>query len=94
MTNNEEPTMIDEETDLPIDTTEPRFPEVELTVDIFGTEGNAFFLISKVRRELAYHDASEEEVEEFDKEAKSGDYQNVLDTIGRWITFTYFPEPF
>ena len=82
--------MIDEETDLPIDTTEPKYPQIQITADLDSPEGNAFVLIGKVRRELEKLDVSEEEVEEFDKEAKSGDYENVLATVSKWVDFNYW----
>lgn len=64
--------------------TEPKYPDVE--VQLSGEYGNAFMLIGKTRRALKRHDVSDEEIEQFSTEATSGDYNNVIATIGRWVT--------
>ena len=64
--------------------TEPKYPDVE--VQLSGEDGNAFMLIGKTRRALKRHDVSDEEIEQFSTEATSGDYNNVIATIGRWVT--------
>ena len=64
---------------------EPKYPEVE--VQLSGQDGNAFMMIARARTALRRHVVSAEEVDEFTKEAaKSGDYNNVIATIGRWVT--------
>lgn len=60
------------------------FPKTGITVKLVGTDGNAFALIGKVRRALrreGYGDL----VEKFTKEATSGDYDHVLQTIMRYV---------
>lgn len=64
--------------------TEPKYPDVE--VQLSGEDGNAFMMIGKTRRALKRHGVSDEEIEQFSTEATSGDYNNVIATIGRWVT--------
>lgn len=55
-------------------------PKVKLT----GGDGNAWVLISKCVKVLRSAGFSAKEIEEFEKEAMSGDYDNVLRTCQRW----------
>lgn len=63
--------------------TEVRHPEV--TVQLTGTDGNAFAVLGRVRRALRETDVDEEEVVQFTDEATSGDYDNLLRTCIRWV---------
>ena len=62
------------------------YPNV--TVNLTGEDGNAFFIISRTRNALRRANVSTEKIEEFTEEAKSGDYDNVLQTVMRWVNFT------
>lgn len=62
---------------------EPRYPHI--TVELSGTDGNAFAIIGKVIRALKRAKVSAEEIEAFTEEATSGDYNNVLGTCFRWV---------
>lgn len=64
--------------------TEPKYPDVE--VQLSGEDGNAFMMIGRTRRALKRHGVGDEEIEQFSTEATSGDYDNVIATIGRWVT--------
>lgn len=63
---------------------EPLYPDV--TVKLTGYDGNAFFIIGRVRSALKRAGVPEERCEEFAKEAMSGDYDNVLQTAMKWVT--------
>jgi hypothetical protein len=61
---------------------EIRHPDVE--VQLTGQDGNAFAVLSAVRKALVdagHHD----EVEAFLAEATSGDYDHLLGTCMRWV---------
>lgn len=60
----------------------PLYPEV--SVELLGTESNAFSIIAKVRKALerAGHG---DEVDQFVREATSGDYDHVIQTAMRWV---------
>ena len=49
----------------------PKFPDVE--VELTGHDGNAFFILGKVKQALRQADASKEQLDEFHTDAISGD---------------------
>lgn len=62
---------------------EPKYPNVE--VQLSGEDSNAFMMIARTRKALRRAGVSEQEILEFSAEAESGDYDNVINTIGRWV---------
>jgi hypothetical protein len=60
-----------------------KFPNVE--VKLVGEDGNAFFMIGRTIAALRKGGATTEQVNEFQTEAMSGDYDNVIQTIMRWV---------
>lgn len=62
----------------------PRYPEIH--VPLSGEDGNAFFIIGRVRRALRKAKVSSEEIEAFTREANSGDYDRVLLTTMQWVS--------
>jgi hypothetical protein len=64
----------------------PKYPDV--TVQLTGTDGNAFSIVGKVQRALRRANVFEGEVQAFVTEATSGDYDNVLSTAMRWVDVT------
>lgn len=65
---------------------EIRHPEV--TVELVGTDGNAFAIIGKVRQALRRAGVSSAEVKQFMTEAMQSDYDNLLLTVMRWVEVT------
>lgn len=63
---------------------EIRHPKV--TVKLIGEDGNAFSIMGRVKRELQRSGVSRQEVDEFLKEAMSGDYDHLLQTVMNWVT--------
>ena len=61
----------------------PRYPNI--TVELTGHDGNAFYILGKVAKALRRNGVSTEEVEAFLTEAKSGDYDHLLQTCMRWV---------
>lgn len=61
----------------------PRFPDVH--VPLVGEDGNAFFIIGRVCKALRRGGATTQEVDEFCKEASSGNYDHLLATVQRWV---------
>jgi len=60
-----------------------KYPDI--TVQLTGTDGNAFAVIGKVQMALRRARVPQEEVDAFVKEATSGDYNNVLATCMSWV---------
>jgi len=63
---------------------EIKHPEVH--VNLVGEDGNAFAILARVKRALKRADVSQEEVTEFLDDAKSGDYDHLIQTCMRWVS--------
>lgn len=61
----------------------PKYPEIE--VELVGEDGNAANIIGKVRLALRQAQVPAAEVDQFCREAMSGDYDNVIATAMRWV---------
>lgn len=61
----------------------PKYPNIE--VSLVGENGNAFFVIGSVAKALSRGGVPKSEIDEFKKEAMSGDYDNVLMTCMKWV---------
>jgi len=62
----------------------PRYPEIE--VNLVGESGNAFMILGLVGKALKDAGIEKEERDEFQNEAMSGDYDNLLRTAMNWVT--------
>lgn len=60
-----------------------KFPDVQ--VRLLGEDGNAFAILGRVQKALKRGGASSEQVKEFLDEAMSGDYDNLLRVVMRWV---------
>lgn len=61
-----------------------KYPDIE--VQLSGEDGNAFFIIGRVRQALRQAGVSGKECDQFSNEAMAGDYDNVLQTCMRWVS--------
>ncbi len=50
-------------------------------VKLVGEDGNAFFILGRVRRAMKREGWSREAIEQFTEEATSGDYNNLLGVV-------------
>lgn len=62
---------------------EIKFPEV--TVPLVGEDGNAFAIMGRVHKALRRAGVPPEQIEEYRKEATSGDYDNLLRVTMAWV---------
>ena len=60
-----------------------RFPEV--TVQLTGNDGNAFYIIGAVTSAMRRAGLSKEARDAFTEEATSGDYDHLLSTAMEWV---------
>lgn len=60
-------------------------PKYPVKVKLVGEDGNAFAILGRVAQALRKHKVPTKEIEEFLKEAKSGDYDNLLITCMKWV---------
>ncbi len=61
----------------------PLFPNV--TVQLTGEDGNAFFIIGRVSGALRRGGADKDQIAAFQKEAMSGTYDHVLATCMKYV---------
>jgi hypothetical protein len=57
----------------------------EVSVQLTGTDGNAFAILGKVTRALTRAGVPKAERDAFLAEAVSGDYDHLLQTAMRWV---------
>ena len=61
----------------------PRFPEID--VELVGQDGNAFAILGACRRAMKRAKLDPEIIEDFMREATSGDYDDLLQTAMKWF---------
>ncbi len=65
-------------------TSEVKYPNV--SVQLVGEDGNAYSILGRVSEALRGAHVPKEEIAKFQKEATSGDYNNLLATVMAWVT--------
>jgi len=60
-----------------------KYPEIK--VKLVGEDGNAFSILGRVRKALRNGGVPQDKIEEFTKEATSGDYDHLLQTVMNWV---------
>ena len=63
---------------------EPKYPDIK--VQMVGKDGNAFSIIGRVTKALRNARVPLEERKKFQAEATATDYNNVLQTVMKWVT--------
>jgi hypothetical protein len=66
-----------------VETDAPLYPNIR--VQLVGENGNAFVILGRVCRALKQNDVPKERIEMFRKEAVSGDYDHLLQTVLKWV---------
>jgi hypothetical protein len=61
----------------------PKYPNIE--VQLSGRDGNAFAIMGRIIQALKRNGVSKEEQDAFQKEATSGDYDNLLQVCNKWV---------
>jgi hypothetical protein len=61
----------------------PKYPDI--TVQLTGTDGNAYALLGRVSRALRRAGVCQAERDIFMQEATQGNYAELLQTIMRWV---------
>lgn len=59
--------------------------EEKIDVKLIGEDGNAFYILGKVTREMRRNSYTKDEIDQYLKEAKSGDYDNLLRVTMEWV---------
>jgi hypothetical protein len=56
-----------------------------IEVELSGEDGNAFAIIGRTTKEMRKAGVSKSEIDAFVKEATSGDYDHLIQTVMRWV---------
>jgi hypothetical protein len=62
----------------------PKYAEIE--VELVGQDGNAYAIMGRVANALKEAGVSEEEINAYLDESRSGDYDNLLRTAVKWVS--------
>jgi hypothetical protein len=62
---------------------ETKYPNI--TVKLVGQDGNAFNILGLVIKGMKKAKLTQEQIDEFKKEAMSGDYDNLLITCTKYV---------
>ena len=60
-------------------------PETKPTVKLIGEDGNAFYILGKVKSTLKQAGADKKYIDKYLEEAKAGDYNNLLITTMKYV---------
>jgi len=60
-----------------------RFPHI--TVELVDKSGNAFYILGTVLKEMKRNHVTKEDQDKFLAEATSGNYDNLLQMVMRWV---------
>jgi hypothetical protein len=64
----------------------PKYPHVH--VQLSGEDGNAFSILARVQRAMMKAQVPKPDIELFMSQATSGDYDNLLHTVMRYVDFS------
>lgn len=66
---------------------QPKYPDIQVTVNLASPDGNAFSILGCIQRELKRKGVAKEERDDFFAEATAGSYEDLLRVCGMWVTF-------
>jgi len=60
-------------------------PKYNIDVELTGNDGNAFAIMGKTTSMMRRKKVPKEEIDEYQKQAMSGDYDHLLRTTMEWV---------
>lgn len=60
-------------------------PKYNIDVELTGNDGNAFAIMGKTTSMMRRNKVPKEEIDEYQKQAMSGDYDHLLRTTMEWV---------
>jgi hypothetical protein len=63
--------------------TDIKYPDI--TVQLTGQDGNAFFIMGRVQKALRRAGVGQQEIDQYLEESTAGDYDHLLRTAMRWV---------
>jgi len=64
----------------------PKYPKIK--VKLTGKDGNAFFILARVKYAMEKHKVPQDEIKKFMDEAMAGNYDNLSETCMKWVTIS------
>lgn len=64
-------------------------PILDIEIDFTDVDGNAFAILGKVTGAMKKANVHQSTIDEFYNEAVSGDYDNLLHTVFKWVDVIY-----
>jgi len=65
---------------------------LDIEIDFTGVDGNAFAILGKVTGAMKRANVHRSTIDEFYSEATSGDYDNLLHTVFKWVDVSFNDE--
>jgi len=65
----------------------PKYPDIIITMDLEGQDGNAFVIMGAVSKRLRMAGATKEEISQYTMDCMSGDYDNLIAVQSKWVSF-------
>jgi hypothetical protein len=65
----------------------PKYPNIIITMDLEGEDGNAFVIMGHVSKRLKMAGATKEEISQYTMDSMSGDYDNLIAVQSKWVSF-------
>ena len=60
-------------------------PKYYMEIDLSTIDGNAYAIMGAAQRVLKKAGATPEEISQYLEESMSGDYKNLVETVGKWL---------
>jgi hypothetical protein len=67
--------------------TTAKYPNIIITMDLEGEDGNAFVIMGHVSKRLKMAGATPEEISQYTMDCMSGDYDNLIAVQSKWVNF-------
>jgi hypothetical protein len=65
----------------------PKYPNINIQMDLDGPDGNAFAIMGRVQRALKQAGATEQELAQYSMDSMCGDYDNLIAAQSKWVNF-------
>ena len=67
-----------------------RYPDITVPIRVEGPEGNGMVIIGRVRREMRRAGVPNDEIEQFQRQATSGDYDHLCEVCSDWVDMEWY----
>ena len=71
---------------------EPKFPFIEVEVELTGPSGNAFSILGRVQHAMKRAGIPKDVRDEYFEKATQGSYESLLEETERWVKLVYVDD--